>query len=66
MVCPIQVRRAIDENKRVFWDLNHNVRAFNQFMGKGCHRRMKTSGISTRYRKRFCDREDRSQKSNCG
>jgi hypothetical protein len=46
MVRPIQVRRAIDENKRVFWDLNHNVRAFNQFMGKGCHRRMKTSVIS--------------------
>jgi len=30
-------------------------------MGKGCHRRMKTSGFSALYRKRFCDREDRSQ-----
>ncbi len=34
MIRPIQVRRAVDENKRVFWDLNHNVRAFNQFMTK--------------------------------
>ncbi|MNT64334.1 hypothetical protein D3C72_2022260 [compost metagenome] len=29
MIRPIKVRRAIDENKRVFWDLNHSVRAFN-------------------------------------
>ncbi|BCZ55226.1 hypothetical protein OUHCRE20_44780 [Enterobacter hormaechei subsp. steigerwaltii] len=61
MIRPIQVRRAIDEYKWVFWDLNHNVRAFYEFMGKGCHRRMKTSGFSALYRKRFCDREDRSQ-----
>jgi hypothetical protein len=43
MICPIQVRRAVDEDKRVFWDLNHNVRACLSIMGKGCHRRMKTS-----------------------
>ncbi len=27
VIRPIQVRRAIDENKGIFWDLNHNVRA---------------------------------------
>lgn len=53
MIRPIQVRRAIDEYKWVFWDLNHNVRAFYEFMDKGCHRRMKTSGFSALYRKDF-------------
>ncbi|MNP35169.1 hypothetical protein D3C76_1284910 [compost metagenome] len=28
MIRPIEVRRTVDENKRIFGDLNHNVRAF--------------------------------------
>ena len=27
VICPIKVRGAVNEDERVFWDLNHNFRA---------------------------------------